>query len=140
MGNKISCALATPLTVRRSGREEKRRNPRILVESPWPRRLGLGRQGGAAPCVVTLCEHALWGRSALTEALGGRTMGATRGSQLYFRRAAGTHRPRAFIATSAGFWEPFPRPGTHPPGCTSTSDPTLAARVPPDAQPSLSSA
>lgn len=58
-GQQSPCALATPLTVRRSGREERRNTPESGQKSPWPRRWGLGRQGGAAPCVVTLCEHAL---------------------------------------------------------------------------------
>lgn len=44
----LGLSLATPLTVSRSEREERK--------SPWPPRRGLGK-GGTAPCVVTLCEH-----------------------------------------------------------------------------------
>lgn len=84
------------------GKEE---HPRILVESPWPRRWGLGRQGGAAPCVVTLCEHALWGSSALAEALGKRTAGAPRGPQSW--------RPRRRTAAPAqGLHRSLRRPGS----------------------------
>lgn len=48
-------AAATPLTVRRSGREERRRNTQNPGEKgPGLAGGGLGRQGGAGPCVVTL--------------------------------------------------------------------------------------
>lgn len=54
------CALTTPLTVRRSGREGKEeKHARIRAQRPLASKVGLGRRGGAAPCVVTLCERAL---------------------------------------------------------------------------------
>lgn len=44
----LSLPFASPLTVSRSDREERK--------SPRPPRRGLGK-GGVAPCVVTVCEH-----------------------------------------------------------------------------------
>lgn len=41
----------------------------------WPPRMGLGKKGGAAPCVVTVCEHVGWWRAGRKEP----TMGARRG-------------------------------------------------------------
>lgn len=57
---------------------------------PWPRRWGLGRRGGAAPCVVTLCERALG------------QLGSPRGlSSRRDRGAPGTHRSTASTAAPA---------------------------------------
>ena len=47
-------AAATPLTVRRSGREERRNTQNPGEKGPGLAGGGLGRQGGAGPCVVTL--------------------------------------------------------------------------------------
>ena len=98
---------------------EKSQNPGR--KSPWPRRRGLGRQGGAAPCVVTLCEYALgqvdshWG--FMRTAYGGLarpTVADIRVPQGRARREPPLH-PRP-----AG--EPVPRPPTRSLKSTTASD------------------
>lgn len=72
----------------REGRKEK-----------WPPRMGLGKKGGVAPCVVTVCEHLGWWLVGLKEPTmgvrrGGSHDGGQGGPSLRLRaRQAATQRP-----------------------------------------------
>lgn len=60
MDNRVPVPWLLPLPLEDLGGRKGGETPQNPGrKAPWPRRWGLGRQGGAAPCVVTLCEHAL---------------------------------------------------------------------------------
>jgi hypothetical protein len=68
-----------PLPLEDLGGSKGEEHPRILVKKPLASKVGSREKGGAAPCVVTLCEHARAARLYRGLRSGLRTFGTAQG-------------------------------------------------------------